>query len=69
MWGDQNNVIIDQYHPHIVVKSGFTGCFMVADLLNKRGFVLLSNRTYPKRPLDASAFGKVKTELTKLVLS
>lgn len=67
MWGDQNNVLIDQYHPNIVVKSGFTGCFMAADLQNKRGFVLLSNRIYPKRPIDASAFGKVKEDLMEFV--
>lgn len=32
MWGDSNNVLIDKYHTNIVVKSGFTGCFMLADL-------------------------------------
>jgi CubicO group peptidase (beta-lactamase class C family) len=68
-WGDLNNKLIDDYHRDIVVKAGFTGCFMVADLKNNKGFVLLSNRTYPQRPDNASGFADLKEELMKIVLS
>ena len=68
-WGDLNNSLIDNYHREIVVKAGFTGCLMVADMKNQKGFVILSNRTYPKRPDDASAFAAFKTELTSLALN
>lgn len=67
-WGDLSNELIDFYHRDIVVKAGFTGCFMAADLKNKVGFVLLSNRIYPKRPDDASAFARLKRELMDGVL-
>ncbi len=62
-WGDLNNILIDTYHREMVVKSGFTGCFMSADLKNHRGFAILSNRIYPHRPMDAGAFNKVKEAL------
>lgn len=67
MWGDQNNVLIDSYHQEMVVKSGFTGCFMAVDLKQQKGFVLLSNRIYPKRPADASAFAVIKETLMQTV--
>jgi CubicO group peptidase (beta-lactamase class C family) len=67
-WGDRNNHYINRYHREIVVKSGFTGCYMVADLQQKRGFALLSNRTYPERPADASAFEKIKAGLMEEVI-
>ncbi len=66
-WGDFNNKFLDEYHREIVVKGGFTGCFMAIDLKNKKGFVLLSNRTYPKRPDNSSNFGKVKDYLMKVI--
>jgi len=68
-WGDQNNDYISRYHRQIVVKSGFTGCFMVGDLQSRRGFALLSNRTYPKRPIDGSAFNKVKERLMEILFT
>jgi len=67
MWGDLNNHYIDQFpERNIVVKGGFTGCFMMADLTTKRAFVLLSNRTYPKRPNNNEAFSLVKEKLMEL---
>jgi len=68
-WGDQNNIYLDQYHRALVLKSGFTGCFMAADLKQQSGFVLLANRTYPQRPIDKSAFGVVKESLLTTVLA
>lgn len=68
-WGDLNNSLIDKYHREIVVKAGFTGCFMLADLKNKKAFAILSNRTYPTRPTDSSSFAKLKENLTEIALS
>lgn len=68
LWGDFNNAYIDEYPEHqIIVKGGFTGCFMIGDLVSKRGFVLLSNRTYPKRPDDRTAFDTLKRDLVEVV--
>jgi CubicO group peptidase (beta-lactamase class C family) len=68
-WGDLNNYIIDTYHRDIIVKAGFTGCFMLADLMQKRAFAILSNRTYPSRPVDSTSFTKLKEDLTNIALS
>lgn len=68
-WGDLNNSIIDTYHRDIVVKAGFTGCFMLADLKQKKAFAILSNRTYPNRPVDTTSFTKLKEDLTAITLS
>lgn len=67
-WGDLNNPMIDAYHRNIVVKGGFTGCFMFADLDKEIGLVLLSNSTYPKRTEDSSDFKKLKKDLMEIVL-
>ncbi len=68
-WGDLNNPMIDVHHRNIVVKGGFTGCFMFADLDQGVGLVFLSNRTYPKRKEDSSDFKKLKEDLMRAVLS
>lgn len=68
-WGDLNNSIIDTYHRNIIVKAGFTGCFMLADLKHKKAFAILSNRTYPTRPVDSTSFTKLKEDLTAIALS
>ncbi len=68
-WGDLNNSIIDTYHRDIVVKAGFTGCFMLADLKQKRAFAILSNRTYPTRPVDSTSFATLKEDLAAISLS
>lgn len=67
-WGDLNNPIIDVYHRDIIVKGGFTGCFMLADLKQKKAFAILSNRTYPTRPTDSTSFTKLKEDLTAIAL-
>jgi CubicO group peptidase (beta-lactamase class C family) len=67
-WGDRNNPMIDSFHRDIVVKSGFTGCFMLADLKQKRAFAILSNRTYPVRPADSVHFNNLKEDLTTFAL-
>lgn len=67
-WGDLNNSLIDGCHREIVVKGGFTGCFMWADLKQKRSYALLSNRTYPARSTDSSGFAKLKKDLIEIAL-
>lgn len=67
-WGDDFNGLIDPYHRQIVVKSGFTGCFMMADLKNEIGCIVLSNRTYPSRPHDSSNFKELKRDMMRLTL-
>ena len=68
-WGDSpNNQFIDMYVDHkIVVKGGFTGCLMYGDLTQNRGLILLSNRTYPKRPDDPTAFSTFKRDVVKII--
>lgn len=65
-WGDFANDLIDQYHREIVIKGGFTGCFLAADLKNEVGFVLLSNRTFPKRPADGQRTTELRKKLMKI---
>lgn len=36
----------------ILAKGGFTGCFMVGDIIAKKAVVFLSNRVHPERPAD-----------------
>jgi CubicO group peptidase (beta-lactamase class C family) len=44
---------------HTFGKTGFTGTSLVCDAKRQIGFVILSNRTYPKRPADASSLTSV----------
>lgn len=67
-WGDLNNYLLDTHHHEIVCKAGFTGCFMLADVTQKRAFAILSNRTYPIRPIDSTGFTKLKEDLTAIAL-
>lgn len=68
-WGDLNNDLISTHSKYFVVKGGFTGCFMIVDIKNKLGVVLLSNAIYPMRPKDRAAFNQLKTKIFNLLLS
>lgn len=48
-------------------RTGFTGCSLVCGLGKGIGFVLLSNRIFPKRPSDASAINAIRRELADLI--
>lgn len=50
-------------------KTGFTGTFVAADPAQKRALVLLSNRTYPKRPPDNHAIQVLREQLAGVVFS
>lgn len=55
--------------PETFCKSGFTGTFVAIDPMNGIAFVLLSNRTYPKRPSDNSAIAAVRRDISDLCFS
>ncbi len=67
-WGDTNNEMIKVYPNRFVVKGGFTGCFMIGDLQNQIGLIILSNLTYPERPKERPGFTKLKEEMAKLLV-
>jgi CubicO group peptidase (beta-lactamase class C family) len=67
-WGDQNNELIAKSEDKLVVKSGFTGCLIVANLTKKQGLIWLSNRTYPVRPDDRGPLQELKQDLVEMVV-
>lgn len=48
-------------------KTGFTGCLMSGDHERDAGLVLLSNRTYPRRPDDSQAINAVRRDIADMV--
>jgi CubicO group peptidase (beta-lactamase class C family) len=48
-------------------KTGFTGTSCLIDPEKGLALVILSNRTYPKRPVDNSAINKIRTDIADLV--
>lgn len=66
-WGDTNNEMIVDYSDKFVVKGGFTGCFMIGDVQNNIGLIVLSNLTYPVRPKERLGFTKLKEEMVRLL--
>lgn len=48
-------------------KTGFTGCVFVCDPVKEKGFVLLTNRTYPKRNPDVSLMNGVRSDIADMV--
>lgn len=49
-------------------KTGFTGCSVVCDPARVIGLVILSNRTYPKRPADQDAVNIFRRDIADVVL-
>lgn len=68
-WGDTNNEMIEKYPGRFVVKGGFTGCFMIGDVKNNIGIVVLSNLTYPIRPKERPGFTRLKEDIVKLLIN
>jgi CubicO group peptidase (beta-lactamase class C family) len=51
-------------HAHQVIgKTGFTGCVMMCDVKQGKGFVHLSNWVFPRRRAEAEAINRVRREL------
>ncbi len=53
--------------PRAFGRGGFTGTVCVCDIDAGSAYVILSNRTYPKRPQDISAFRKVSADIGDIV--
>jgi len=53
---------------HTFGKTGFTGTVFVVDKKKEIAYVLLSNRTYPKRPMDSSAINQVRAAIGTVLL-
>lgn len=49
-------------------KTGFTGTSIMCDVDRRLALVILSNRTYPKRPQDQSAISAFRRDITDLIL-
>ncbi len=52
---------------HAFGKTGFTGTSAVCDIERGIAFVILSNRTYPKRPKDDSAIFRFRADIADQV--
>jgi len=54
--------------PQTFGKTGFTGTLCVADVGLGVAYVILSNRTYPRRPADSSAMNKFRADMGNIIL-
>jgi CubicO group peptidase (beta-lactamase class C family) len=52
---------------NILVKGGFTGCFMVGNVTAKKAVVFLSNRVYPKRPTNVEPWQEFRRQVVRCV--
>jgi CubicO group peptidase (beta-lactamase class C family) len=48
-------------------KTGFTGTNVLVDPATKSALVILSNRTYPTRPLDSTAINSFRRDIAAIV--
>jgi CubicO group peptidase (beta-lactamase class C family) len=54
--------------PRAFGKTGFTGTSVCVDPERGISFVILSNRTYPHRPVDSSAINSFRAEIAGIIL-
>lgn len=54
--------------PHTFGKTGFTGTVCVVDRSKEIAYVILSNRTYPKRPKDSLAINAFRAAIGEIIL-
>lgn len=54
--------------PHTFGKTGFTGTMVVCDVEKETAYIILSNRTYPKRPADSSANNAFRASIGEILL-
>ncbi len=55
--------------PHTFGKTGFTGTLCVCDVEKGIAYVILTNRTFPRRPTDSTAINAFRKNISELVLS
>ncbi len=48
-------------------KTGFTGCMVLCDIVKEVGIVLLSNRTYPKRPKSSVLINTTRRDIADII--
>lgn len=67
-WQLRDQMIMGQFAtPGTFGKTGFTGTSVVVDMERGIGFVILSNRTYPKRPTDATAINEFRADIADIL--
>lgn len=54
---------------HTFGKTGFTGTLCVVDRAKGAAYVILSNRTFPKRSPDSTAINKFRADIGDIVLA
>jgi CubicO group peptidase (beta-lactamase class C family) len=52
---------------HTFGKTGFTGCVVMINAIQQTAVVILSNRTYPKRPVNSSASNKLRADIANIL--
>jgi len=53
---------------HTFGKTGFTGTLVVCDIKKGVAYVILSNRIFPKRPLDSTAINSFRKAIGEIIL-
>lgn len=64
---DQPRFMGEHRSIHTFGKTGFTGTSVVCDIERDVAFVILTNRTYPKRPSNDSAINTFRNDIADIV--
>jgi CubicO group peptidase (beta-lactamase class C family) len=56
-------------HEHMIGKTGFTGISYVIDPERRRAVVILSNRTYPRRPTNTDSINAFRRDIADIVFA
>lgn len=70
-WGwqvDDPSLVSTHASLHTFGKTGFTGTSILCDIEHGIAFVILSNRTYPKRPAGYSAISTFRGNIADIIL-
>jgi len=59
----------DYSHEHMIGKTGFTGTCSIVDPKNGKGLVILSNRTYPKRPPNGDTINSFRRDIANIIFT
>ncbi len=69
-WGlNHGSFMGTHFGPRTFGKTGFTGTSVVCDIDRGVGLVILSNRTYPSRPINDNAIYAFRRSIAELVLA
>jgi CubicO group peptidase (beta-lactamase class C family) len=67
-WQIHGDFLGNSAGPRAFGKTGFTGTSVCVDPSKGIAFVILSNRTYPKRPIDNSAINSFRSDIATIFL-